>query len=123
MSCNRRPNSARPSPTSFATYSRSARPRAERPASPLGAYEHFLDRTAEGLGDQFTDIERPTFPWSRTYTRNEWLDQLRTSGIAQPLAKAGKLEAVLEGTATALDAAGGSFTLESTAVALLARRV
>jgi SAM-dependent methyltransferase len=91
-------------------------------ASPLGAYEHFLDRTADNLGPAFTNVQRPTFPWSRTYTRDEWLDQLRTSGVAKPLADAGKLDAVLEGTATAIDAAGGTFTLTSTAVALLATR-
>ena len=91
-------------------------------AAPLGAYEQFLDRTAAGLGDAFTNLERPAFPWSRTYTRDEWLDQLRTSGMAKPLADAGKLDAVLAGTAAAIDAAGGSFTLDSVAVALLATR-
>ncbi|WP_350276067.1 class I SAM-dependent methyltransferase [Kribbella sp. HUAS MG21] len=91
-------------------------------ASPLGAYEQFLDRTAAGLDGLFTDVERPTYPWSRTYTRDEWLDQLRTSGMAKPLADLGKLDAVLEGTATAIDAAGGTFTLNSLAVALTATR-
>ncbi|NIK59500.1 class I SAM-dependent methyltransferase [Kribbella shirazensis] len=91
-------------------------------ASPLGAYEQFLDRTAGSLTSLFTDIERPTFPWSRTYTRDEWLDQLRTSGMAKPLTDAGKLDAVLEGTGAAIDAAGGSFTLDSLAVALTATR-
>jgi SAM-dependent methyltransferase len=92
-------------------------------ASPLGAYEQFLDRTADNLTDAFTDISRASFPWSRTYTRDEWLDQLRTSGIAKPLADAGKLNAVLEGTGAAIDAAGGTFTLDSVAVALTATRV
>ncbi|TCC07553.1 class I SAM-dependent methyltransferase [Kribbella soli] len=91
-------------------------------ASPLGAYEHFLDRTADSLTDAFTDVSRATFPWSRTYTRDEWLDQLRTSGMAKPLANAGKLDAVLEGTGAAIDAVGGSFTLDSTAVTFTATR-
>ncbi|WP_427893061.1 class I SAM-dependent methyltransferase [Kribbella sp. GL6] len=91
-------------------------------AAPLGAYEHFLDRTAEGLGAAFTDVERPVFPWSRAYTRDEWLDQLRTSGMAKPLADAGKLGTVLDRTGAAIDAYGGSFTLDSTAVALIATR-
>ncbi|MGW7685314.1 class I SAM-dependent methyltransferase [Kribbella sp. NPDC054772] len=93
-------------------------------ASPLGAYEHFLDQTADSLTatGAFTDLERPTFPWSREYTRDEWLDQLRTSGLAKPLADAGKLDAVLEGTGAAIDAVGGSFTLDSVAVALTATR-
>ncbi|MEV4262255.1 class I SAM-dependent methyltransferase [Kribbella sp. NPDC049584] len=93
-------------------------------ASPLGAYEHFLDRAADSLTATggFTDLERPTYPWSRVYTRDEWLDQLRTSGIAKPLADAGKLDEMLERTGAAIDAAGGSFTLDSTAVALTATR-
>ncbi|HEY3558371.1 MAG TPA: class I SAM-dependent methyltransferase [Kribbella sp.] len=91
-------------------------------ATPLGAYEHFLHRAADNLGPAFTDIRRPTFPWSRTYTRDEWLDQMRTSGLAKPLADAGKLEAVLDGTAAAIDAVGGTFTLDSTAVSLFATR-
>ncbi|WP_344233502.1 hypothetical protein [Kribbella hippodromi] len=93
-------------------------------ASPLGAYETFLDRAAEGLTatGAFTDLDRPAFPWSRTYTRDEWLDQLRTSGLAKPLADAGKLDTILTRTATAIDAAGGTFTLNSTAVALTATR-
>jgi SAM-dependent methyltransferase len=93
-------------------------------AAPLGAYEHFLDQTADSLAatGAFTDLERPAFPWSRLYTRDEWLDQLRTSGMAKPLADAGKLDAVLKGTGAAIDAVGGSFTLDSVAVALTATR-
>jgi SAM-dependent methyltransferase len=93
-------------------------------AAPLKPYEHFLDRAADSLSatGAFTDLERPTYPWSRPYTRDEWLDQLRTSGLAKPLADAGKLDQVLERTGAAIDAAGGSFTLDSTAVALTATR-
>ncbi len=106
----------------FAAVQRDVLPQNPAAASPLGAYEQFLDRTADNLPAAFTNVNRATFPWSRTYTRDEWLDQLRTSGIAKPLATAGKLDAVLEGTATAIDAAGGSFTLDSVAVALTATR-
>jgi SAM-dependent methyltransferase len=94
-------------------------------ASPLTAYEHFLDRAADSLTatGAFTGLERPTYPWTRSYTRDEWLDQLRTSGMAKPLADAGKLDAVLTRTGAAIDAVGGSFTLDSVAVALTATRV
>jgi SAM-dependent methyltransferase len=93
-------------------------------AAPLTAYEHFLDRAADSLTatGAFTDLDRPTFPWTRRYTRDEWLDQLRTSGLAKPLADAGKLETLLARTGAAIDAAGGTFTLDSTAVALTATR-
>ncbi|WP_130448285.1 class I SAM-dependent methyltransferase [Kribbella rubisoli] len=93
-------------------------------AAPLRAYEHFLDRAADSLTatGAFTHLERPTYPWSRHYTRDEWLDQLRSSGLAKPLAEAGKLDEMLDRTGAAIDAAGGSFTLDSTAVALTATR-
>lgn len=110
----------------FATVQRDVLPdhpaAAHAAAAPLGAYEHFLDRTADALGGAFTAVERPTFPWSRTYTRDEWLDQLRTSGMAKPLADAGKLDTVLDRTGAAIEAYGGTFTLDSTAVALFATR-
>lgn len=106
----------------FAEVQRDVLPDNPAPASPLGAYEQFLDRTADNLTDAFTDISRATFPWSRTYTRDEWLDQLRTSGIAKPLATAGKLDTLLTRTGAAIDAAGGTFTLDSVAAALTATR-
>jgi SAM-dependent methyltransferase len=92
--------------------------------APGPAYGQFMDRTAEELAStgEFEDIERPTYPWTRPYTRDQWLDQLRTAGTAQHLAAAGKLDPLLTGVGAAIDAAGGSFTLDSTAVALTATR-
>ncbi|MEU8227697.1 class I SAM-dependent methyltransferase [Kribbella sp. NPDC048915] len=99
-------------------------PLSAQSATPQTAYQQIIDRAAEGLGQTrvFTGLERPTFAWSRDYTRTEWLDQVRTSGLAKPLADAGKLELVLDRTGAAIDAVGGAFTLDSYAVALLATR-
>ena len=93
-------------------------------ASPLGAYDAFLDKAADGLRGTgaFEELERSQYPWSRAYTRDEWLDQVRTGGNAKQFADAGKLEPLLTGMATAIDEAGGSFTIDSTAVALTATR-
>jgi hypothetical protein len=61
--------------------------------SPLAAYDAFLERAADGLAatSSFGDVERLRFPWSRPYTRDEWLDQIRTPGNAKQLADAGTL--------------------------------
>ena len=93
-------------------------------ASPLGAYDAFLDKAADGLRGTgaFEELERSQYPWSRAFTRDEWLDQVRTGGNARQFADAGKLEPLLTGMATAIDEAGGSFTVNSTAVALTATR-
>ncbi|WP_405066760.1 methyltransferase domain-containing protein [Kribbella sp. NBC_01510] len=93
-------------------------------ASPLGAYDAFLDKAADGLRGTgaFEELERSQYPWSRAYTRDEWLDQVRTGGNAKQFADAGKLEPLLTGMAKAIDEAGGSFTIDSTAVALTATR-
>jgi SAM-dependent methyltransferase len=109
--------------TAFAEAARDIIP-AQAAAAPSPAYEQFIDRTAESLTatGAFTDLRRPTFAWTREYTRDEWLDQLRTSGIAKSLADAGKLDALLAATGAAIDAHGGAFTLDSSAVALTATR-
>ncbi|MET9273194.1 class I SAM-dependent methyltransferase [Kribbella sp. NPDC003557] len=93
-------------------------------AAPQTAYQQIIDRIAGNLTatGAFTNLQRPTFDWTREYTRDEWLDQLRTSGLAKPLADAGKLDTVLTRTAAAIDAVGGAFTLDSSAVALTATR-
>jgi hypothetical protein len=93
--------------------------------SPLAAYDAFLERAADGLAatSSFGDVERLRFPWSRPYTRDEWLDQIRTGGNAKQLADAGKLTPILDGLATAIDTAGGSFQLDSVALALTATQL
>jgi SAM-dependent methyltransferase len=93
-------------------------------ASPLAAYDAFRDKAADGLRgtSAFDEPERSQYPWSRRYTRDEWLDQLRTGGNAKQLADAGKLHELLTEMGAAVDAAGGSFATDSVAVALTATR-
>lgn len=92
--------------------------------APGSAYARFMDRTADCLlaTGAFEDVERPTFPWTRHYTRDKWLDQIRTAGTAQHLASTGKLDAILAGVGGAIDATGGEFTIDSEVVALTAGR-
>ena len=69
----------------------------------------------------FTEPEQWRFDWQRSYTREEWLDQLPTLGTLTQLS-ADKLAEVLDGVGTAVDAIGGSFTMQYTTVAVTAVR-
>ncbi|MBO0804062.1 MAG: methyltransferase domain-containing protein [Nocardiopsaceae bacterium] len=74
-------------------------------------------REAGGFGD----MEEWRFEWERSYTRDEWLDQIPTSGgLAQ--APPEKLSALLAGVGSAIDGIGGSFTARYTTVVGIAAR-
>ena len=59
--------------------------------------------------------------WERSYTRDEWLDQLPTFGNLTQLPP-GRLAVVQAGVGAAIDALGGSFTMPYTTVAVTAAR-
>ena len=52
--------------------------------------------------------EQWRFEWDQPYTRDEWLDALPTSGGA---VAESRLAGLLEGVRAAIDAVGGSFTM------------
>jgi len=83
----------------------------------------FFTRPAEGIRATraFTVPERLRFAWERSYTRDEWLDQLPTAGGHNRLPNE-QLEALLTGTGDAIDAFGGSFTMRYDAVVITAAR-
>ena len=56
----------------------------------------------------FEEPEQWRFEWAQSYTRDAWLDALQTSGSAIPESE---LADLLQGVGAAIDAAGGSFTL------------
>ncbi len=74
-------------------------------------------RSASGLGEP----DQWEFPWERPYTRDEWLDVVPTFGGHNHFPP-GVLGEVLAGIGAAIDAVGGSFTMEYTAVAVTALR-
>lgn len=92
-----------------------------RPA--LDAYARVFAKTADGIrqAGSFGDPEQWRFGWQRSYTRDEWLEQMMTSGIAGQL-PAGTLDELLAGTGAAIDHLGGGFTMAYTAVAVTAPR-
>ncbi len=69
----------------------------------------------------FGDPEQWRFDWERRYTRDEWLDQVPTFGGSAQLPPA-TLEALLAGIGAAVDAVGGSFTMQYATVAATAAR-
>ncbi|MFC4588060.1 class I SAM-dependent methyltransferase [Sphaerisporangium corydalis] len=86
-------------------------------------YSALCDKAADGMREAgaFGDPERRRFAWERPYTRDEWLDQLPTSG-AYALFSPDQQEAVLAGAGAAIDALGGRFTMGYTAVVVAATR-
>ncbi|MBU3061432.1 class I SAM-dependent methyltransferase [Nocardia sp. NEAU-G5] len=92
-----------------------------RPAAEL--YQAIFDKIAEGIRTtgQFAEPEQWRYDWERTYTRDEWLDQLPTSGGFTRL-PADRLAELQAGVGAAIDAMGGSFTMPYATVAVAAVR-
>jgi SAM-dependent methyltransferase len=89
----------------------------------LDAYQPLFTKIADGIrkAGGFSEPEQWQFDWERTYTRDEWLDQVPTHGHFN-LLPPDKLATVLESVGAAIDAMGGSFTMPYTTVAVTAAR-
>ncbi|AVT35220.1 bifunctional 2-polyprenyl-6-hydroxyphenol methylase/3-demethylubiquinol 3-O-methyltransferase UbiG [Plantactinospora sp. BB1] len=96
--------------------------RVPAPESTLDAYQPMFATAADRIRHVggFGEPEQWRFDWTRTYTRDEWLDQLPTSGLATRLAP-DKLAALLDGAGATVDALGGSFTMQYRTVVVAAR--
>jgi SAM-dependent methyltransferase len=100
-----------------------------RAAAPAGAmsaadgYSMMVAKAARGLREVggFSEMEEWRFDWERTYTRDEWLDQLPTSGTLTQTPPE-KLEPLLASVGAAIDAVGGRFTAHYTTVVGTATR-
>jgi len=82
-------------------------------------YTKFAEWIREAGG--FSDPEQWRFDWEHSYTRNEWLDQMPTTGGLTQLPP-DELAEVLEGVGAAIDAVGGSFTMPYATPAITAVR-
>ncbi|MBT2385664.1 bifunctional 2-polyprenyl-6-hydroxyphenol methylase/3-demethylubiquinol 3-O-methyltransferase UbiG [Streptomyces sp. ISL-11] len=78
----------------------------------VDGYTELCTRAADGMRQvgTFGDPEQWRFGWERSYTKNEWLDQLPTTGGHTRLPPV-ELDKVLAGVGAAIDAAGGGFTM------------
>jgi len=85
------------------------------------AHSAMCTRTEEGIRSTgaFEEPERWRFEWAQSYTREQWLDALRTSGGAIP---EDQLAGLLQGTGEAIDAFGGRFTMDYVTFAVTAVR-
>ncbi|MET8679603.1 class I SAM-dependent methyltransferase [Streptomyces sp. NPDC004647] len=86
-------------------------------------YSALCTKAADGIREvgALSEPEQWRFDWERSYTRDEWLDQLPTTGGHTRLPPA-KLEEVLAGIGAAIDAVGGSFTMHYATVVVAAAR-
>ncbi|MEU8632084.1 class I SAM-dependent methyltransferase [Amycolatopsis sp. NPDC048633] len=84
-------------------------------------YEVMFAKFADGIRESghFGAPERWSFAWERTYSRDEWLDLLPTTGGLTRLAQ-DALADVLAGVGAAIDGLGGGFTLSYTTLAVVA---
>jgi len=101
-----------------------ARPGRSQPVLPtLEAYSTFFSRAADGIRQTaaFGETEQWRFDWDRSYTRDEWLDQVPSFG-GHSLIPPPQQARLLAGLAAVIDAAGGTFPVHFTAVAVTTTR-
>src|ERR1700683_5094393 len=93
----------------------------QRSAPGAEAYSGLSAKAAGGIRETsaFGDPEHWEFEWDRPYTRDEWLEQVPTSGFAVRL-QPDAMQQILAGIGAAIDAAGGTFTMHYTTVAVTA---
>lgn len=99
-------------------------PFAAAPRDPVNGYSQILDATAAGITatNAFTVPERLRVDSERSYTRDQWLDQVPTFG-GHSTFPSEKLDQLMSGLGAAIDGIGGSFTMRYAALALLTRRL
>ena len=95
----------------------------QRPVPGAEAYSGLSAKAAGGIRETsaFGDPEHWEFQWDRPYTRDEWLEQVPTSGFAVRL-QPDAMQQILAGIGAAIDAAGGSFIMHYTTVVVTAAR-
>jgi SAM-dependent methyltransferase len=89
----------------------------------LDLFQPFLDKVADTIraAGAFGEPEQWRFDWERSYTRDEWLDQLPTTGAMTRLSPE-QLGEVLADVGATIDAIGGSVTVSYHTVAVAATR-
>ncbi|MFE5309380.1 class I SAM-dependent methyltransferase [Isoptericola sp. NPDC056605] len=93
-------------------------------ASAETAYRQMVEAAADGLRrtGRFSAPSERRDTWERTYTRDEWLALVPTTGVATRL-PAARLEPLLAGLGAAIDAAGGRFVQQGFTLSVGAVRV
>ncbi|MFJ8821177.1 class I SAM-dependent methyltransferase [Streptomyces sp. NPDC102467] len=91
------------------------------PTPPPTNTSPLLAKTIEGIRQVggFGEPEQWRFEWQHVYSKDEWLDQLPTQGDHGQFPPE-KLDKVMAGVGSAIDAMGGGFDMKYTAVAVTA---
>ena len=95
-----------------------------RPARrPLELYQALYTSLGDRIREtgRFDDPEQWRFDWERSYTRDQWLDLLPTTGGLTRL-RPDRLAGILDAVASAIDSLGGRFTMTYTTLATTAVR-
>lgn len=89
----------------------------------MDIYQAMFASAADGIRQAggFGEPEQWRFDWEQSYTRDEWLDLLPTTGALTQLPP-DKLAEVLEDVGAAIDKVGGGFTMPYTTLAATAVR-
>ncbi|GGV04950.1 methyltransferase type 11 [Streptomyces albospinus] len=90
---------------------------------PLEMYQAGYAKIADKIREteQFNDPEQWRFDWEQSYTRDQWLDLLPTTGGLTRL-RPDQLAEILGAVGRAIDALGGRFTMHYTTLATTAVR-
>jgi SAM-dependent methyltransferase len=90
---------------------------------PLEMYQAGYAKVADTIREthRFTEPEQWRFDWERSYTRDQWLALLPTTGSLTQLPP-DKVADILNVVGTAIDALGGRFTMQYTTLATTAIR-
>lgn len=81
-------------------------------------YQAGYAKVADTIRDteRFSEPEQWRFDWERTYTRDQWLALLPTTGGLTPLPP-DKTAVILDAVGAAIDTLGGRFTMHYTTLA------
>ncbi|MGY1871213.1 class I SAM-dependent methyltransferase [Nocardia gipuzkoensis] len=90
---------------------------------PLELYRAGYAKIADQIREteQFGDPEQWRFDWQQSYTRDQWLEFLPTTGGLTRL-RPDQLAEILDAVGNAIDSLGGSFTMDYTTLAATAAR-
>lgn len=90
---------------------------------PLELYRAGYAKIADQIREteQFGDPEQWRFDWQQSYTRDQWLELLPTTGGLTRLGP-DQLAEILDAVGNAIDSLGGSFTMDYTTLAATAIR-
>lgn len=89
----------------------------------VDGYSRLGTKVADGMRESgaFGEPDQWRFGWERAYTRDEWLDQVPTSGDHRHFPPA-QLDERLAGIGATIDALGAGFTMRYTTLVVTAAR-